>query len=111
MLAYLDLCAEKIKLMSNKMILQKDKEYDYNEELLRIFHGDYGNMQRFLKNIQGLSGTAIVYRVKTAIELNMIFEDDSQTPLYNALKELGYNVTSVQNWSGAHAGNKKAPLL
>ena len=111
MLVYLDLCAEKVRLMSDKMIFQKKIEYESNEELLRIFHGNKSNMQKFLKNIQGLSGTAIVHRVKAAIELQMIYEEESQTPLYNALKKLGYNVTTLQNWSDAYNSKKKVFLI
>ena len=111
MLTYLDLCADRIKLMSNKMIPQKKIEYEGNEKLLRIFHGDKNNMQRFLKNIQGLSGAAIVHRVKAVIELQMIYEEDSQTPLYKALKELGYKVTTLQNWSDAFNSKKKVFLV
>ncbi len=107
MLVYLDLCAEKLRLMNEKMIPRKDKEYDYNDELLRIFHGDYGNMQKFLKNIQGLSGAAIVHRVIAAIDQKMIYADDSQTPLYNALKALGYPVASLQNWNKAFYSKKR----
>ena len=111
MLIYLDLCADKIKLMSDKMIPQKKTEYESNEELLRIFHGDESNMQKFLKNIQGLSGAAIVHRVKAAIEQNMIYADDAQTPMYNALKALGYPVTSLQNWNKAFCSKKRVSLI
>ena len=111
MLVYLDLCAEKIRLMSDKMIPQKRIDYESNEELLRIFHGNESNMQKFLKNIQGLSGAAIVHRVIAVFEQNMIYADDAQTPLYNALKALGYPVTSLQNWNRALCGKKRVPLI
>ena len=110
MLVYLDLCAEKARLMSDNMIPQQKTEYESNEELLRIFLGDKSKMQKFLKNIQGLSGAAIVHRVKVAIEQNMIYADDAQTPLYNALKALGYPVTSLQNWNKAFYSKKKSPV-
>ena len=58
--------------MSDNMIPQQKTEYESNEELLRIFLGDKSKMQKFLKNIQGLSGAVIVHRVKAAIEQNMI---------------------------------------
>ena len=92
------------------MIPQQKTEYESNEELLRIFLGDKSKMQKFLKNIQGLSGAAIVHRVKAAIEQNMIYADDAQTPLYNALKALGYPVTSLQNWNKAFYSKKKSPV-
>ncbi len=111
MLVYLDLCAEKLRLMNEKMIPRKDKEYDYNDELLLIFHGDYGNMQLFLKNIRGLSGAAIVRRVIAAIDQKMIYADDAKTPLYKALKALGYPVTSLQNWNRALYSKKRVPLI
>ena len=110
MLVYLDLCAEKARLMSDNMIPQQKTEYESNEELLRIFLGDKSKMQKFLKNIQDLSGAAIVHRVKAAIEQNMIYADDAQTPLYNALKALGYPVTSLQNWNKAFYSKKKSPV-
>ncbi len=110
MLIYLDLCADKIKLMSDKMIPQKKTEYESNEELLRIFHGDESNMQKFLRNIQGLSGAAIVHRVKAAIEQNMIYAYDARTPMYNALKALGYTVNSLQNWIKAFYSKKKSSV-
>ena len=111
MLTYLDMCAERVKLLNDKMISRKDKEYDYNDELLRIFHGDFSIMQKFLKNIQGLSGAAIVRKVKYAIEQGMINVEDSQMPLYKALKELGYPVTTPQNWSSAFSTKKSSPLI
>jgi hypothetical protein len=64
-------------------------------------------MQKFLKNIQGLSGAAIVHRVIAAIDQKMIYADDSQTPLYNALKALGYPVASLQNWNKAFYSKKR----
>ena len=111
MLVYLDLCAEKVRLMCDKMIPLEKIEYESNEELLRIFLGDKSKMQKFLKNIQGLSGAAIVHRVKAAIEQNMIYADDAQTPLYNALKALGYPVTSLQNWNKAFCSKKRVSLI
>ena len=111
MLAYLDLCAEKVRLMNGKKIPRERKEYQSNEELDRIFHYNKRNIQKFLKNIQGLSGAAIVHRVKAAIEQNMLYVDDAQTPLYNALRELGYSVTSVQNWNSAMYSKKRVPLI
>lgn len=111
MLAYLDLCAEKVRLMSDKMIPQEKIEYESNEELLRIFHGDKSKMQLFLKNIQGLKGAAIVYQVKAVIELKMIYPEDAKTPMYNALKALGYPVASLQNWIRAFCSKNRVPFI
>lgn len=110
-LVYLDLCAEKIRLMNDKKIPRERKEYHSNEALERIFHFNKRKIQLFLRNIQGLRGAAIVHKVKTAIKEGMIFEEDSQMPLYKALKELGYPVTTPQNWSSAFSTKKSSPLI
>jgi hypothetical protein len=82
MLTYMDLCADRVKLLKDKMLSRMDVEYKYNPELLRIFHDNKSNMQLFLKNIQGLRGADIVHRVATAIDQKMIYADDAKTPLY-----------------------------
>ncbi len=111
MLTYMDLCADRVKLLNDKMLSRMDVEYKYNPELLRIFHDNKSNMQLFLKNIQGLRGADIVHRVTAAIDQKMIYADDAKTPLYKALKALGYLVTSLQNWNRALYSKKRVPLI